>query len=257
MRRCPCRRYTKGRRPTMQAKASSSARLLIVDDHDLVREGMRAMLSKEPDLEVVGEAENGREALRLCRELRPDLVLMDVRMPEMDGLKATRALKDESPETIVLVVTTHEKQVYLLEAIRAGAAGYVLKEAPKQQLVGAIRGVLEGGSPLNQELAMGLLRRLSEEVRRPTPQPPPPEDVREERQEGRPLREALTGRELEVLRVLASGKTNREIARDLRMSLSTVKGHIHHIISKLGVSDRTQAAVKAVELGLLRGQAGE
>ncbi len=239
-------------------RGRSSSRLLIVDDHDLVREGMRAMLSKEPDLEVVGEAENGREALELCRKLRPDVVLMDVRMPEMDGLEATRALKEESPETIVLVVTTHEKQDYLLEAIRAGAAGYVLKEAPRRQLVGAIRGVLEGESPLNQELAMGLLRRLSEEVRRPTPQPPPPEDVSEGRQqEGRPLGEALTERELEVLRVLALGKTNREIARDLRMSLSTVKGHIHHIISKLGVSDRTQAAVRAVELGLLRGQAGE
>jgi RNA polymerase sigma factor (sigma-70 family) len=242
----------------MSAEASPPARLVIADDHALVREGMRAMLAKEADLRVVGEAENGREAVELCRDLHPDLVLMDVRMPEMDGLKATRAIKEECPQTSVLVVTTHESPEYLLDAIKAGAAGYVLKEATKQQLLKAVRGVLSGESPLNQELAMRLIKRLVGEVQREIEQPPPPEEVIEKRREEEPLletlREALTDRELEALRLLTLGKTNREIAEDLRVSLSTVKNHVQHIIVKLEVSDRTQAAVRAVELGLLPNQ---
>jgi DNA-binding NarL/FixJ family response regulator len=142
---------------------SPPARLLIVDDHDLVREGTRVMLARETDLKVVGEAENGREALKLCRELSPDLVLMDVRMPEMDGLEATRRIKEEHPTTSVLILTSHESPEHLSDAIRAGAAGYVLKDATRQQLLNAVRRVLEGESPLNQELAMRLLRRLTEE----------------------------------------------------------------------------------------------
>ena len=131
--------------------AISTVRLVIAEDHYLVRSGFRNMLASEPDLTVVGEAENGREALELCRELRPDLVLMDVRMPQMDGLQATRAIKGELPATDVLVVTTHENPEYLLEALKAGAAGYVLKDAPKRQLVNVIRRVTNGESPLNQE----------------------------------------------------------------------------------------------------------
>jgi DNA-binding NarL/FixJ family response regulator len=222
-------------------------RLLIADDHALVREGMRAMLAREPGLEVVGEAENGWEALELCRELRPDLVLMDVRMPEMDGLAATREIKDEYPATSVLVVTTHESPEYLMDAIRAGAAGYVLKDSTKQQLLNAVRGVISGESPLNQELAMRLLQRLAAENRRHTG--PPPESVKKRHEET--LAEPLTEREIEVLRLLALGKTNRQLAQDLRVSLSTVKSYIQRVIGKLEVSDRTQAAVRAVELGLL------
>src|ERR671932_2860326 len=118
------------------------ARLVIADDNNLIRSGLRAMLAGQPDLEVIGEAENGREALELCRLHSPDLVLMDVRMPEMDGLAATRAIKEECPTTSILMVTTHESPDYLLDAIRAGAAGYVLKDGTKQQLVSAVRGVL-------------------------------------------------------------------------------------------------------------------
>jgi len=210
-------------------------RLLLADDHALLREAMRAFLEAQPDFEVVGEAHDGEEALRMCRSLGPDLILMDVRMPRMDGLEATRQLKAERPETIVLVVTAHAGEEYLLEAVQAGAAGYVLKDAPKQQLLDAVRRALNGESPLNQELAMRLLRRLSEE-HVPKHEPPP---------------QLLTARELDVLRHLAVGKTNREIARELYVSLSTVKGHLEHLIAKLGVSDRTQAAVKAIELGLL------
>src|SRR3712207_1836906 len=142
---------------------TSPARLIIADDHDLVRDGIRAMLAREPDLEVVGEAKDGEEALELCRSLRPDLVLMDVRMPKMDGLAATREIKAESPKTTVLIVTTHENPDYLLDAVKAGAAGYVLKESTRAELTSAVRSVLGGESPLDQDLAMRLLRRLANE----------------------------------------------------------------------------------------------
>src|SRR5215207_4634783 len=148
--------------PTIPDKVPSPALLLTADDHPLAREGMRAMLAKEPDLMVVGEAENGQEAVELCRRLRPDLVLMDVRMPEMDGIEATREIKGECPQTSILIVTTYEEPGHLLDAIEAGAAGYVLKDATKHELLEAVRGVLRGESPLDQELAMRLLRHLSD-----------------------------------------------------------------------------------------------
>jgi len=237
----------------MQDRATP-ARLIIADDSALVRDGMRAMLARDPDLEVVAEAANGEEALRACRSSRPDLILMDVRMPKMDGLQATRAIKAEYPRTAVLVVTTHESPEYLLDAIRAGAAGYVLKESTRRELLGAVRGVLGGESPLDQELSARLLKRLAAEDRSRQHPPPEPATKRQE-----PPSESLTPRELDVLRHLAAGKTNRQIAQELHLSLSTVKGHLERLISKLGVSDRTQAAVKAVELGLIDAavQAGE
>jgi DNA-binding NarL/FixJ family response regulator len=229
--------------PDMQGEISP-VRIIIADDHILVREGIQAMLESEPDLEVIGEAADGREALELCRELCPDLVLMDVRMPVMDGLEATRKIKRECPETSVLMVTTYESSDYLFEAIKAGAAGYVLKNVSKPQLSNALRRVLSGESPLNQELAMEMLQRFIAEEKprtKKTSEEPP----------GQLLDEALTGRELEVLQLLASGLTNQEIGRMLVISAGTVKHHVRHIVSKLGVSDRTQAAVRAVELGLL------
>ena len=225
---------------------TSPARILIADDHVLIRDGIQAMLESEPDLEVIGEATNGREALELCRKLCPELVLMDVRMPVMDGLEATRQIKRECPETSVLMVTTYESSDYLFEAIKAGAAGYVLKNTTKPQLSNAIRRTLEGESPLNQELAMEMLRRFAVEEESLTKRPSKPEEP-----SGPRLDELLTDRELEVLPLLASGLTNQEIARRLVISPGTVKHHVRHIVSKLGVSDRTQAAVRAVELGLL------
>ena len=142
---------------------SQVARLLIADDHALVREGLRTMLSGEVGIEVIAEANDGRQALHACRELKPDLVLMDVRMPVMDGLQATRKIKDEMPKTSVMMVTMHENPDYLFEAVKAGAAGYVLKDASGERLLSAVRRTLEGESPLNQELAMQLLVRLSRE----------------------------------------------------------------------------------------------
>src|SRR5215203_6037561 len=139
------------------------ARILIADDHALVREGLRTMLSGEEGIEIIAEANDGRQALILCRERKPDLVLMDVRMPVMDGLEATKKIKAEMPKTSVMMVTMHENPDYLFEAIKVGAAGYVLKDASGERILGAVRRTLEGESPLNQELAMRLLVRLSRE----------------------------------------------------------------------------------------------
>jgi DNA-binding NarL/FixJ family response regulator len=225
---------------------TGSVRILLAEDHILVRDGLRDMLGLTPDLEVVGEASNGREALELCRTLQPELVLMDVRMPEMDGLQATRAIKRKHPGIAILMVTMYENPDYLLEALEAGAAGYVLKDAPAQRLINAVRRTLNGESPLDQELAAHSLRRLAEERKQSVP------EVRKRRNLLREaLSERLTPREEEVLELLASGQTNREIAQTLVISTGTAKVHVQHIIRKLGVSDRTQAAVRAIELGFL------
>jgi DNA-binding NarL/FixJ family response regulator len=287
-----------------QTRPSQVARLLIADDHALVREGLRTMLSGEVGIEVIAEANDGRQALTLCRELRPDLVLMDVRMPVMDGLEATKRIKQEMPKTSVMMVTMHENPDYLFEAVKAGAAGYVLKDASGERLLGAVRRTLEGESPLNQELAMQLLVRLSRESGgsseegtgerpgegsgRASPGVSGRTPEEGSRKEGEPLlarpdatgsetsqpeathpgahqagssrsgqsrgteeMESLTPREIEVLRLLSQGQTNPQIAQNLLVSRGTVKIHVQHIISKLGVSDRTQAAVRAIEAGLL------
>jgi DNA-binding NarL/FixJ family response regulator len=228
------------------------ARVLIADDHALAREGMRSMLANEPDLQIVGEAKDGEEALELCRRFRPELILMDVRMPKMDGLEATRAIKEVSPQTAILMVSTYESQEYLVEAIKAGAAGYVLKEATKGQLLGTLRRVLDGETPLNEELAMQVLRKLlgqqssNQGYADVSPYSGRPSD---ERAGPSPL-EVLSPRELDVLRLIARGRTNRQISEDLLVSVSTVKKHVHQIIRKLGVSDRTQAAISAIHFDL-------
>ncbi len=211
------------------------ARIIIADDHELARLGLRTMLTPEPDLEVVGEAATGRETVELTRRLRPDLVLMDIRMPDLDGLAATRAIKEELPQTSILVVTLSEDPDYLLEALRVGAAGCILKDASRREVVAAVRQVLSGESPLDPKLAAQLIRRLAAR-----PLEPPARHG-----------DALTPREVDVLRLVADGKTNAEIAQELFVSVGTVKVHVERIIDKLGVSDRTQAAVRAVELGYI------
>jgi two-component system, NarL family, response regulator LiaR len=260
------------------------ARLLIADDHALVREGLRTLLSGEDGIEVIAEANDGQQALNICRELKPDLVLMDVRMPVMDGLEATKKIKQEMPKTSVMMVTMHENPDYLFEAVKTGAAGYVLKDASGERLLSAVRRTLEGESPLNQELAMRLLKRLARESRGEgsseggsgrTSREPPEEAPQEADREGaEPLTthpvatrtgahqagsggsaqsrgaaqiESLTPREVEVLKLLSQGQTNPEIAQNLLFSVSTVKAQVRSILSKLGVSDRTQAAVRAIE----------
>jgi DNA-binding NarL/FixJ family response regulator len=262
------------------AALQTPARLLIADDHALVREGLRTMLSGEDGIEVIAEANDGQQALEVCRELKPDLVLMDVRMPVMDGLQATRKIKREMPKTSVMMVTMHENPDYLFEAVKAGAAGYVLKDASGERLLSAVRRTLEGESPLNQELAMRLLKRLARESRSEGgsggTSREPPEDAPEEadREGAEPVTthpvatrsgahqagsggsaqprgaaqiESLTPREVEVLKLLSQGQTNPQIAQNLLFSVSTVKAQVRSILSKLGVSDRTQAAVRAIE----------
>ena len=223
------------------------ARVLLADDHGVIRHGFRLVLESQPDIEVVGEASDGREALEQARRLRPDLVLMDVTMPVMDGMEATRRIKAEMPGVCVLMFTSHEDPEYLLEAIGAGAAGYVLKGAPVSRLIGAIRRALGGEIPLDQELAARLIRGLSE--RKAT-------DARRGQPAGasvapRPPAEPLTRREIEVLGLVAQGRSNPQIARELVIAGPTAKTHVQHIISKLGASDRTQAAVRGIELGLV------
>ena len=238
------------------------------------------MLSGEVGIEVIAEAHNGRQALSLCRELTPDLVLMDVRMPVMDGLEATKRIKREMPQTSVMMVTMHENPDYLFEAVKAGAAGYVLKDASGERLLEAVRGTLEGESPLNQELAMRLLTRLATESSGEGsdrgsggisgeateggsteagtgPLANHTEATRSgahqagssdsEATRGAEQIESLTPREVEVLRLLSQGQTNPQIAQNLLFSVSTVKAQVRSILAKLGVSDRTQAAVRAIE----------
>lgn len=225
---------------------NGKAQIVIVDDHDLARDGLKDMLVDESDLEVVGEASNGLQAITLCSRLRPDLVMMDVRMPEMDGLTATRGIKKSHPKTSVLMMTMHENPDYMFEALKAGAAGYVLKDATQDDVVDAVRQVLSGGSVLEPELSARLLRRLVAESangKEPTPKSP--------RASERMPVAPLTPRELEVLGLVKLGLTNRQIAAKLVISVGTVKNHVEHIIQKLGTSDRTQAVVRALELGIL------
>jgi DNA-binding NarL/FixJ family response regulator len=221
------------------------ARVLLVDDHALMRVAMRATLDHDDTLEVVGEAKDGLEAITRCRQLKPDLILMDVSMPVLDGIEATRRIKTEFPETSVLILTAHADQGLLMDAVKAGAAGYILKGDDPDHVLGSVRAVLEGDTALDQGLAMELLRRLGEEASAHIAA----EGAAEAALAALP--NPLTPREIDVLGLLASGRTNRRIAEELHLSLSTVKRHLEHIIKKLEVSDRTQAAVKALEMGLL------
>jgi DNA-binding NarL/FixJ family response regulator len=223
------------------AAGGSSSRIVVADDHPLIRHALTTTIDEQPDLEIVAEATDGLEALELCRKFQPELVLMDVLMPKMDGLEATRQIKRESPRTSVLVLTASENPNHLSEALKAGAAGYVQKGATTQETLKAVRKVLEGESSLDPELATQLLKRLMDE---PKPEP-------NGRANGESLLRSLSARESEVLGLVARGYTNQQIARKLLISLSTVKKHVRSAISKLGVSDRTQAAVRAVELGVL------
>ena len=210
-------------------------RVVVADDQALVRSGFRAILSHESDLEVVGEAGDGREAVEQVRRHRPDVVLMDVRMPVMDGLDATRALTSSGSTTRVLILTTFDLDEYVYAALRGGASGFLLKDAPAAQLLTAIR-VVAAGDAL---IAPSITRRLIAEF---THRPPPTD---------RPAQlEPLTAREREVLGLLARGMSNSEIAAALFLGEATVKTHVARILSKLGLRDRVQAVVLAYETGL-------
>ena len=224
---------------------------MIADDQPLFRGALRQMLEGAPDLEVAGEAGDGRSTLEMCRTLKPDLVLMDLRMPEMDGLEDTRAIKREFPHTTVLILTAFDGTDFLLEAFGAGADGYVLKDLSREQLINAIRRVLGGETPLNQELAAELIVGLCGKAEQERGSPP-----QSEKRQELPLPELLTDRELDVLRLVAQGRHNSEVAQDLGVTTGTIKVHMHHINRKLGIPDRTQAVVRAIDLGLLAPDSG-
>jgi DNA-binding NarL/FixJ family response regulator len=211
-------------------------RVLLADDQSLVRAGFRMILKAEPGIEVVGEASDGVEAVARAHELAPDVVLMDIRMPIVDGIEATRKVVVDESSPRVLVLTTFDLDEYVYGALRAGASGFLLKDAPEEQLVSAIRVIATGGSLF----APSVTRRLIEEFARRDGSAPPPEI------------DALTAREVDVLRLVARGLTNGEIAAELVVSEHTVKTHVAHILQKLGLRDRTQAVVVAYESGLVR-----
>jgi two-component system, NarL family, response regulator LiaR len=207
----------------------SPIRVLITDDHGVVRQGLRMFLSLDPDIEVVGEAANGQEAVAMARELQPDVVLMDLLMPLMDGIEATRVIRSELSEVEVLALTSVLEDASVTGAVRAGAIGYLLKDTDAEELHRAIRGAAEGRVQLAPEAAARLIR----EVR--APESP----------------EELTERETEILKLLARGQANKQIASELFVEEKTVKAHVSSIFRKLGVRSRTQAALYAVRTGLV------
>ena len=214
-------------------------RVLLVDDQVLFREGLETLLSVHKDIQVVGNAGNGQEAVEIAIQIRPDVVLMDVRMPVLDGVRATSLLKESLPQCRVIVLTTFDDDEYIFDALRSGAVGYLLKDVDSTQLVEAIRAVARGESILEPSVAAKVIAEFSR-VSSMIP------SVQMEQ-----LVEPLSERELEILVLIARGASNKEIANQLYITEGTVKNHITHILSKLGVRDRTQAAIKAKELGLL------
>jgi DNA-binding NarL/FixJ family response regulator len=218
--------------------------ILVADDHHLARSGLRTMLAAHDDLEVVGEAEDGAAAVEQALRLRPDVVVMDIRMPRLDGIEATRRLRAQPGSPQVLVLTTFDLDEYVYEALRAGASGFVLKDAPPSQLAEAVRTVAAGETLLAPAVTRRLVERF---VRRPAPGAAAQERLAE-----------LTEREHEVLRLIARGLSNGEIAARLYLSEATVKTHVTRILAKLDLRDRVQAVVFAYEIGLVEpGDEGE
>jgi DNA-binding NarL/FixJ family response regulator len=210
--------------------------VLIADDQGLVRVGLRKILEVEPDTEVVGEAADGEDAVRQARNLRPDVVLMDIRMPVLDGIEATRRIVGAQPDAKVLVLTTFGLDGYVFEALRAGASGFMLKDAPPEEIAAAVR-VVAGGDAL---LAPAVTRGVVEEFTRHRPAPTPPAALAD-----------LTAREAEVLELLARGLSNAEICTRLVVSEATTKTHVARVLQKLGLRDRVQAVIYAYEAGLV------
>ncbi len=218
-----------------------TVRILIVDDQPLFREGLRTLLSVWSDLEVVGEAGNGQEAIRLTADLLPDVILMDLRMPVLDGVNATRRIMAEHPEMRIIVLTTFDDDEHIFDGLRAGAVGYLLKDVPSKKLVEAIHATVRGESFLHPSVAAKLVAEFTRVTAgNQTPSPDQSE-----------LIEPLSERELEILQIVATGASNKEIASQLYIAEGTVKNHLTNILGKLGVRDRTQAALKARELGFI------
>jgi len=213
-------------------------KVLIADDHRVVREGLAAILRAREDLEVVGEAQDGQEAVEKARELSPDVILMDVSMPRMSGVEATRVIKRESPHIGIVALTMYDEEKYIFDLVRAGATGYMLKDSDSSQIIAAIRSISKGESLIHPSVASKILAEFSL------------------LSEGKGKKQTrtehdLTEREITVLRLVADGKTNKEVANDLNLSEKTVKNHVRNIFHKLHVYDRTQAAILAIRKGLI------
>lgn len=203
--------------------------LIVVDDHPVVRDGLQGMLSGQPDIDVVGEAVNGREAVEMALRLQPDVILMDLRMPEMDGVAAIEGILAERPEANILVLTTYDSDEDIVRAMEAGATGYLLKDAPRQELFRAVRAAARGESVLAPTVAARLMDYMRS-----------------------PAEETLSPREVAVLSLVAQGASNREVGEELHISVATVKTHLVHIYEKLGVDNRTAAVTAALERRIIR-----
>ena len=213
-------------------------RVLVVDDQAMVRAGFRLLLSGEEDIEVVAEAKDGLEAVDIATRVRPTVVLMDIRMPRLDGLEATRRILAADDRARILILTTFDLDEYVYEALRAGASGFVLKDDPPEQLLAAIRTVAAGDALLSPAVTKRVIKQFTR-----IPRPAPPKEFGE-----------LTGREQEILRLIANGLSNLEIGHQLYISETTVKTHVTHILQKLGLRDRVQAVVLAYQTGLFEQQ---
>ncbi len=207
---------------------SSSIRLLLGDDHPVVRSGLKAILCSQPNFEVIGEAANGVRAVELVDRLRPDVVLMDLQMPEMDGVAAIEKIKPMHPEIQILELTTYETDADIMRAVEKGANGFLLKDAPKQDLFDAIRHVAQGKAPLSPTVAARIMQRMRGSAE-----------------------QNLSEREIEILQLVALGKTNREVGQKLYIAVDTVKTHLEHIYQKLGTNDRTAAGAEALRRRLI------
>ncbi|WP_226086360.1 response regulator [Mesobacillus sp. S13] len=212
-----------------------SIRILIADDHHVVRRGLVFFLKTQKDLEIIGEAENGRKAVEMAKELKPDIILMDLAMPEMDGIEATKVIKAEDPSIKIMILTSFSDQDHVIPALEAGASGFQLKDIQPDELVSSIKKMVNGESQLHPKATSHLLANLSHSSN-PT----------------KKLLDELTKRELDVLKEIAKGKSNKEIAASLYITEKTVKTHVSNLLAKLELADRTQAALFAVKNGLVK-----